>query len=125
MTQISHSELNFTTGTELLRINKVRDPGATRVYASCCQTPIYRSGMAVLTNTNVIPEEKRTPIDLEILGRDAVGPHDTKQTVYNSVPWFWPFKMMGRAMSVTGKKEDPFDYSKLTPEILNLPTKKD
>lgn len=117
-TQVGPGDIQVLEGAEWLKVAKLRSAkGMARVYASCCNTPLYSHGMSALLYTFLIPEEKRGPVDYKIIGRDATGPVD--KDVYRSVPLSWPFAMIGR---LWGEKKEPvpFDVKTAEPEILKL-----
>ncbi|KAJ1536392.1 hypothetical protein HK096_011030, partial [Nowakowskiella sp. JEL0078] len=120
LTQIYNSELKIEQGKEYLKVLKKTPGGLARVYASCCYTPIYSSGMVIIVNTNLIPINSRLPICFQIIGRDALKPH-TINDLYSSVPWFWPFKMIGRLSAGNGKGiPEPFDLKSIEHEVFNF-----
>jgi hypothetical protein len=89
-----------------------------RVYAGCCNTPLYNQGsMSLVVNTNLIPEADRPPVRFHIMGRMALplSPPPAQEAeqeqdplqeesmrlitqqhhrIPNSVPFGFPFVMM-------------------------------
>lgn len=122
LTQINPNELTFECGKDQLKLAKISEnymgkPSIMpRVYAQCCDTPLYTHGMAILFNTHLIDEADRVPIKYNIMGRMALDPSkeqeqdfdktDKKPKISSSVPFPWPFVMLGRA-SKAGKNKSP------------------
>ena len=84
-----------------------------RIYAKCCDTPLYTHGMSILFNANLLSEEDREPIPVKynIMGRFAQKPTDDiigkekRPKISSSIPFAWPFVMMGRASKASKNKE--------------------
>jgi hypothetical protein len=117
-TQVGPGDVEVLEGREWLRVAKLRSAkGQARVYASCCNTPLFSHGMSIMLYSFLIPEDKRGPVDWKIIGRDATGPID--KDVYRSVPLSWPFAMIGRLWS---EKKEPvaFDVKAAEAEIVKL-----
>lgn len=126
LTQINPNELTFDSGKDQLKLAKISENYAgkpsvmPRVYAKCCDTPLYTHGMAILFNTHLIDEADRFPIKYNIMGRMAT-PKDQdsikgeKPKISSSVPFTWPFVMMGRAGKASKNKSPaPWDLPDIT-----------
>ena len=84
-----------------------------RIYAKCCDTPLYTHGISILFNANLLSVEDRKaiPVKYSIMGRFALKPTDDiigkekRPKISSSIPFTWPFVMMGRASKASKNKE--------------------
>ena len=118
LTQINPNELSFDRGQDQLQLAKISEnylgnPSTMpRVYAKCCDTPLYTHGIAILLNTHLIGDSDRVPIKYNIMGRMALTPsndqlqNEKKPKISSSVPFSWYFTMLGRAAKA-GKNKSP------------------
>lgn len=89
-----------------------------RVYANCCDTPMFDiGGISCLLNTDLVDETNKAPVKFRIIGRHAL-PGDepkTKPSMSWSVPLAWFWTMPGR---VQKEKMEPTPIDISSPEIL-------
>ena len=125
--QINPNELTFEgesakeyLALAKLKVNYAGKPSSMpRIYAKCCDTPLYTHGMSILFNANLLSEEVRDsiPIKYQIMGRFALKPNDgtsgkeKRPKIASSIPFTWPFVMMGRASKASKNKEpSPWNF---------------
>ena len=124
--QINPNELTFDDGRVKghLALAKIKEnysgkaSSMPRIYAKCCDTPLYTHGISILFNANLPSEEDREPIPVKfnIMGRFALKPTDDitgkekRPKISSSIPFTWPFVMMGRA-SKASKHKDPSPWN--------------
>ena len=119
--QINPNELTFDDEKvkDHLALAKIKEnysgkaSSMPRIYAKCCDTPLYTHGMSILFNANLLSEEDREsiPVKFNIMGRFAQKPTDDiigkekRPKISSSIPFAWPFVMMGRASKASKNKE--------------------
>jgi Family of unknown function (DUF6151) len=112
MTQIYPSEIKVVEGCQQhLTTCRIRDKSVQKlVYATCCDTPMVRIGASsALLNTNLLADENKADVRFRIMGRQAPKEeapatntnnkdknNNKKPNVSWSVPFSFPFVMMGR-----------------------------
>ena len=136
--QINPNELTFDDEEvkEHLALAKIKEnysgkaSSMPRIYAKCCDTPLYTHGMSILFNANLLSEEDRKPIPVKfnIMGRFALKPTDDiigkekRPKISSSIPFTWPFVMMGRAGKASkNKKPSPWIFPDISEaEVINV-----
>lgn len=91
------SEISVQQGMNKLTPVLIREKSPIRrVYASCCDTPMFDiGGQAAMLNSDLVKDEKDKPdVTFRIIGRHALKNNDTpnkKPSISWSVPfsWFW------------------------------------
>ncbi|CAB9512908.1 expressed unknown protein [Seminavis robusta] len=119
LTQIYPSEISVKEGSNLLTPTLIREGSPVRrVYASCCDTPMFDIGSAAaLINTDLLEETNKPAVKFRILGRHALS-NDKEKAPPNmswSVPFGWFWTMPGR---IQKDKMEPTPIDLSSPQIL-------
>ena len=106
-------------GAELMVPVLIRDKSPVRrVYASCCDTPLFDiGGVSCLINTDLLDQDSRPEVRFRIIGRDSQKAVDDqpKPAMSWSLPLAWLWTMPGRVQK-DKMEPSPIDISK--PKIL-------
>ena len=115
------SEIKVQQGGNWLVPSLIREKSPVRrVYASCCDTPMFDiGGAAAMLNTDLLELETRPPVKFRIIGRDAQkavsSSNEKKPAISWSLPLAWLWTMPGRIQKEK-MEPTPIDISK--PKIL-------
>ena len=115
------SEIKVQHGGDLLQTCLIREKSPIRrVYAGCCDTPMFDiGGLAAMVNTDLIEEDQRE-IRFRIIGRQALkaATGDGKETLQKpkmswSIPFSWIW-IMSRRIQKDKMEPTPIDVSNPT-----------
>ena len=117
-TSIYPSEIKVSQGQDHMSVCKIRDASQIRrVYASCCNTPLFNIGGAgFLLNTNLVDEINKPDVRFRIMGRQALKGDGPKPKISWSVPLSWFWTMPGR---INKDKMEPTPIDISAPKVLD------